>query len=163
MAQKVHQIGRTDDVHEDRCRRCGTSCHIAIPVRERHVVVPGVHCKFLSEGEDGKFGCTVYADRFTQAPWCHHADVAGPLGYLADDCPYGVPAGTGKVRLSEVEFARNWPEILRKLRFWGVPVYVHEASLLAAVSRREGGQWCLEPWPGDDERLRLVRLRAEGA
>ncbi len=161
LALPDHQVGRTDGAHEDKCRRCGVSCHIAIPVRDRHIVVPGMHCKFLAEGTDGKFGCTVYADRFTQAPWCHHADVAAPLGYMADDCPYGTPAGMGKTRLSAVEFERTWPEILRKLRFWGVPIFTHEAALLAEVTRREGGQWRLEPWPGDEERLRLVRVRAE--
>ena len=58
MTVESHQTGRTDIVHEDKCRRCGASCHIAIPVRDRHIVVPGVHCRFLSEGSDGKFGCT---------------------------------------------------------------------------------------------------------
>lgn len=153
-----HQVGRTGGEHEAKCRRCGTSCHVAVPTDKHGVVaVPGLRCMFLeSDGE--LFACTVYADRFTRAPWCHHADVAAPLGYLATDCPYGSPPGEGKVRLSDTDFAAVWPEVLRKIRSWGVPAYVHQAALLAEVARRSGGEWVLEPWPGDPERLRLRHL-----
>jgi hypothetical protein len=148
-----------DDINEDKCRRCGISCHVAVPCRDRLVVVPGLHCKFLSQEDDGRFGCTVYADRYAQAPWCHSAAEAAPLGYLADDCPYGTPAGMGKIRLPDAEFDTVWPELLRKLRFWGLPIHVSEAALLAEVVRREGGTWRLEPWPGDAERVRLIRVQ----
>ncbi len=159
LAQTPDRTGsrRADPPHEQLCRRCGVSCHVALPVRERYVVVPGLHCKFLEEQENNTFGCRVYADRFEQAPWCHHAEIAGPLGYLAQDCPYGTPAGLGKVRVSEEEFAELWPELLGKIRFWGVPTYIDGARLLAEVVRRSGGSWRLEPWPGDSERLRLMR------
>lgn len=153
------QAGRADDDHEAKCRRCGVSCHVAVPVRGRNIVVPGLRCRFLEPDGTG-FVCTVYADRFARAPWCHHAEVAAPLGFLADDCPYGTPEGYGKIRLPDDAFDTLWPDILRKLRNWGVPSYIHTDALLAEVSRREGGAWRLEPWPGDDERLRLLRGRA---
>lgn len=129
---------------------------MAVPT-ERHglVAVPGLRCQFLEPGEADRFDCTVYAERFARAPWCHHADEAAPLGYLAEDCPYGTPPGLGKVRLDDATFDRVWPELLRKMRSWGVPVYVHRAALLAEVQRRTGTAYVLEPWPGDPERLRL--------
>lgn len=157
---------------EDLCRRCGVSCHVAVPVRDgRTVVVPHLHCRFLAPtvhtddatpapGTPGGFGCTVYSDRFAQAPWCHTADDAAPQGFLADDCPYGTPPGMGKQRLPTGELNRLWPEILRRLRVWGVPAYIAPEPFLAEVARREGGRWRLDPWPGGipgDERLRLVR------
>lgn len=147
--------GRADVEHESRCRRCGVSCHVAMPLRGRPVVVPGLHCTFLAADPDGRFQCTVYAERFEKAPWCHHAEIAAPLGYLAVDCPYGVQPGLGKVRLDEREFAKLWPDVLRKLRSWGVPAYIGRAAMLAEVERREGEPYVLEPWPGDPERLRL--------
>lgn len=119
------------------------------------VAVPGLRCQFLEEDGAGLFGCTVYADRFARAPWCHHADDAAPLGYLATDCPYGTPPGLGKVKLEEGAFAAVWPEMLSKIRAWGVPVYVHRQALLAEVTKRTGKPWTLEPWPGDPDRLRL--------
>lgn len=147
---------RNEQAHEDKCRRCGSSCHVAVPTDLRGtVVVPGLHCEFLVAETGGKFACTVYQERFARAPWCHHADVAAPLGYLADDCPYGTPPGQGKIRLGEAEFAQVWPEILRKLRSWGVPSYINQQALLLEVTRRTGRTWTLDPWPGDAERLRL--------
>ncbi len=155
------QPGRADAAHEARCRRCGVSCHVAVPTDHRGaVVVPGFHCVFLRREPDGKFGCSVYADRFAKAPWCHHADVAAPLGYLATDCPYGSPEGGGKVALNEDEFAKVWPEILLKLRSWGVPAYIDRQALLDEVARRTNRRWALEPWPGDEERLRLRSVAA---
>lgn len=149
-------VFRADADHEGKCRRCGISCHMAIP-SDRHglVAVPGLRCQFLEQEPDGRFGCTVYLDRFARAPWCHHADEAAPLGYLASDCPYGTPPGLGKVRLPDDEFDRVWPEMLRKMRSWGVPIYVHRDALIAEVRRRTGIAYELEPWPGDPERLRL--------
>lgn len=147
---------RQDDAHEAKCRRCGVSCHMAIPSDTMGLVaVPGLRCQFLEQGQDGLFACTVYAERFARAPWCHHADEAAPLGYLASDCPYGTPPGLGKVRLADADFDRVWPEMLRKMRAWGVPIYVHREALLAEVRRRTGTAYVLEPWPGDAERLRL--------
>ena len=129
---------------------------MAIPSDSQGLVsVPGLRCQFLEEDGAGLFSCTVYADRFDRAPWCHHADEAAPLGYLATDCPYGTPPGLGKVKLSEAAFSAVWHEMLSKMRSWGVPVYVHRQALLAEVARRTGKTWTLEPWPGDPDRLRL--------
>jgi hypothetical protein len=136
------------------------SCHVAVPVEGvGAVAVPGLRCQFL-EPDGDRFACTVYAERFVRAPWCHHADVAAPLGYLATDCPYGSPPGDGKVKLDAAAFDAVWPEVLRKIRSWGVPDYIHRAALLQEVSHRTGRKWLLEPWPGDPERLRL-RARME--
>ncbi len=151
------QSGRSDELHENKCRRCGVSCHVAVPLLGRTIVVPGLHCQFLQQQPDGKFDCSVYADRFTRAPWCHHADLAAPLGYLADDCPYGVQPGLGKTLLPQAQFDRVWPRLLRTLLQWGVPSLVAQAPLLAELQRREGGSWALEPWPGDPERFKIVK------
>ncbi len=140
----AHQQGANDGVHEDRCRRCGISCHVAVPLGDRAIVVPGLHCRFLAETAPGQFACTVYADRFAQAPWCHHADVASPLGYLAEDCPYGLP-DRGKRRVSETEFRQLWPHIWRILRSWGVPNFVDHDRFLAELQRRTGRAWELVP------------------
>ncbi len=149
--------GRADPKHEGQCRRCGVSCHLAVPLDDRPIMVPGLHCQFLLEEPDGRFSCTVYNDRFDKAPWCHHADLAAPLGFLADDCPYALKQGIsgGKVRLSEDEMADVWPQLLERIRSWGVPVLIDRAALLREVSRREGSAWTLGVWPGDPERLRL--------
>ena len=169
----AHQQGAQDAKHEDKCRRCGVSCHVAVPLpsrlgdaRDRAIVVPGLHCKFLAEEAPGQFACTVYADRFTQAPWCHHADVAGPLGYLADDCPYGMP-DRGKRRVSEAEFREVWPHLWRILRSWGVPNFVHHEHFLEAMRQRTGRSWELVPMhptsPGDQPfavDTQQMRLRA---
>lgn len=121
-------------------------------------MVPGLHCRFLRAEPDGRFGCTVYADRFRLAPWCHHADLAAPLGFLADDCPYALSRGIqgGKIKLDEAELVDAWPQLLERIRSWGMPDMINRAALLREVSRREGGAWRLEVWPGDPERLRLL-------
>ena len=152
--------------HEAQCRRCGVSCHVAVPLGARVVVVPDLHCRFLLQPSPGTFACAVYAERFRAAPWCHHADVAGPLGYLAVDCPHG-RAEVGKVRVSEAEFAKLWPEIWRILRGWGVPAFIDQAAFLAMVARRTGRAWELVPWsvPADGDQpfaaeTQQMRLRA---
>lgn len=164
MPQLPHQQGATDAAHEDKCRRCGNSCHVAVPIGERAIVVPGLHCRYLVEDAPGRFGCSVYAERFAKAPWCHHADVAGPLGYLGHDCPYGTP-GRGKERVSDAEFRQLWPHIWRILRSWGVPNFVDHDQFLAAMHARTGREWELVPMlqPGDqpfDAHTQQMRLRA---
>ncbi len=151
------QTGRSDREHEDKCTRCGTSCHLAVPIGERAVVVPGLHCKFLSAQTDGRFSCTVYGERFERAPWCHHADTAAPAGFLSLDCAYARERGMtkGKERLAEDELALLWPELLQRVRSWGVPNHVGRAALLLEVAAREGGAYELVPWPGDSSRWML--------
>lgn len=157
------QAGRQDPEHEAQCRRCGISCHVAVPHgmgrRERLIVVPGLHCRYLAQTADGQWGCTVYEDRFARAPWCHHADVAAPLGYLAHDCPYGSPPGKGKVRLAKVALDAIWPELLWTMTAHGLPDCIAHEPLLAEVQRRQGVAYTLQPWPGDPERLRLTAVR----
>ncbi len=162
MSSLSHQQGATDPAHEDKCRRCGVSCHVAVPLGDRAIVVDGLHCKFLAEDAPGVFACAVYTDRFAQAPWCHHADVAGPLGYLGHDCPYGVP-GLGKQRVSDAEFRELWPHLWRILRSWGVPNFVHHEHFLAAMHARTGREWELvpmsdlsdQPFATDTQQMRL--------
>ena len=90
------------------------------------------------------------------------ADVAGPLGYLGHDCPYGTP-GRGKQRVSDVEFRELWPHIWRILRSWGVPNFVHHAHFLDAMLVRTGREWELvamdglsdQPFATDTQQMRL--------
>lgn len=154
---RAGQPGRADSEHEDKCRRCGASCHLAVPHDDLAVVFPGLHCRYLSRESDGRFSCTVYPTRFEVAPWCHHADVAVPQGFMATDCPYAMEQGVtdGKSVLSEPELERIWPELLARVRAWGVPSFVGREALLREVTRREGTAWELVPWPGDPERLLL--------
>ncbi|MCO4760551.1 MAG: hypothetical protein KC502_03560 [Myxococcales bacterium] len=136
--------GRSDAAHEAQCRRCGVSCHLAIPVNDVPVMIPGLRCQYLAPTSTG-FDCTVYADRFKVAPWCHHADVAGPQGFLARDCPYVLAEGfgRGKIRLSRQQYDRYWPAILGELLRVGVPEWIHRAALLSMLTAREGGVWQL--------------------
>ncbi len=142
--------GRDDQQHEARCRRCGVSCHLAIPVNGTPVTIPGLRCQFL-ERDGASWQCTVYADRFTRAPWCHHADVAGAQGFLAIDCPYVVAAGykRGKVTVTPSSYDRIWPALLAELQLRGVPHWIHREALRLELTAREGGRWTLRP-EGDE-------------
>jgi len=156
--QRPGEPGRSDDEHESMCRRCGVSCHLAIPVNGVPVVVPGLHCGFLDEVVPGRWACRVYAERFERAPWCHHADLALREGLLAHDCPYaaGTPGVRGKVRLPESTIALLWPILAAEIRRAGVPYFVSQPALLAEFQRREGRTFRLEPDPRDTERVRLL-------
>ena len=142
--------GRDDQKHEAHCRRCGVSCHLAIPVNGTPVTIPGLRCQFL-EPDGALWQCTVYADRFARAPWCHHADVAGPQGFLAVDCPYVVAAGykRGKVTVTRSSYDRIWPALLTELLLRGVPEWIHRDALRRELTAREGGRWILRP-QGDE-------------
>ncbi len=139
------------------------------------MVLPGLRCKFLVAQPNARWGCSVYEDRFARAPWCHHADVAGPQGFLAHDCPYvtgrgetesvaGAPAADGlpfprgrvqgKVRLAASRYDALWPAILAELIRAGVPEWIDRSGLLEELNRRAGEGWTLVPMAG--ERLRLV-------
>ncbi len=151
-ATSIAGASSTDE--ESKCRRCGASCHVAVPAGPiGTLVVPGLHCMFL-EPDAGRFHCSVYSERFERAPWCHTAVEAQPLGYLATDCPYGANADA-KLMLPEEQLLPHWPTLLRNMRAWGVPTYIHQRALLAEVTKRTRRKWVLEPWPGDPERLRL--------
>lgn len=150
-------IAPPDPTAPDRealCRRCGASCHVAVPAGDLgSVVLPGLHCQFLVADGD-KFACSVYERRFEAAPWCHTAEQAQPLGYLATDCPYGSHPD-GKVVVGADALDRLFPAILRNLRAWGVPTYIDRAALLRQLESRTRRRWVLDPWPGDPERLRV--------
>lgn len=141
--------GRDDAAHEGQCRRCGVSCHLAIPVNGTPVTIPGLRCQFL-EREGALWGCQVYANRFEQAPWCHHADVAAPQGFLANDCPYALQGGHthGKITLTGASYDRIWSALLGEIKRCGVPTWIHQDALIEELQRRESGVW---------------RLKAEGA
>lgn len=153
----------SDATHESLCRRCGISCHLAIPINGIAVTVPGLHCKYLAEVARGRFECTVYPQRFELAPWCHHADEAAPLGYLARDCPYALRGGwrAGKVRPGAAAAATVWPLMLAELERDGVPDWIDRPALQCELDRREGaGVLALKALSGMPGRLALVRRRA---
>lgn len=148
---------RSDPAHEALCRRCGISCHLALPVGEQLVEIPALHCKFLAPQPDRKWQCTVYEERFEKAPWCHHADEALPLGFLARDCPYTLQAGLkrGKIRLREPLLSRYWPKLLAAVMREGVPKHVNQQAFLAEVARRQGQAYELIDRGTTDNRLQL--------
>lgn len=152
---------RSDPQHEAQCRRCGISCHLALPVGSQMVEIPSLHCQFLAPQPDRKWTCTVYNERFEKAPWCHHATDAAPAGLLARDCPYAIAAGVkrGKIRLREPLLSRYWPQLFAGVQQEGVPRYVNQAAFLAEVARREGRAWELIDLGRDDNRLTLRPVR----
>ena len=154
---RAGQPGRSDPAHENKCTRCGISCHLAVPINNVPMVVPGLHCKFLKAVGD-KFECSVYDKRFEMAPWCHHADVAVKRGYLSRDCAYTREKnpGVGKVKLSEEDLIHYWPILLDQIQKWGVPEEADAKAIVAEVSRREGRAYALEEWPERPGRLRLL-------
>lgn len=109
---------RDSPEHEALCQRCGIACHAAVGLLDgRQVVVEHLACPFLEQEVDGGlWSCTVYTERFQQAPWCHHARVAAPLGLLREGCLYVSDSnGKGKQRVSSEEYDRLWPEIAEAL------------------------------------------------
>lgn len=73
-------MGAVDDrahqEHEALCRRCGMSCHFAVPVNGLAVVLDELRCRFLGRDGEGRYGCTVYERRFEVAPWCQTVESA---------------------------------------------------------------------------------------
>lgn len=112
--------------HEALCRRCGMSCHFAIPVNGLAVVIDALRCKFLAqeEGEPGRYHCSVYESRYSVAPWCHSAESALHAGFLAQDCPYarGHKGYRGKVRLSPSLQRQVLPAIRSEIVRVGIPI-----------------------------------------
>lgn len=131
----------TDPAHEARCRRCGTSCHAALPINGLPVVVPGLHCKHLAS-DGARFRCTVYERRLEVAPWCHTSDEALTAGLLAQDCPYttGVPGYRGKVWLHARLLRSVMPAVRRELAEKGAPAWVAVEGCLR-VLEGGGGRW----------------------
>ncbi|HAN32562.1 MAG TPA: hypothetical protein DCQ06_13280 [Myxococcales bacterium] len=113
------------------------------------MVIPGLHCKHLAP-TGSTWGCQVYQERFERAPWCYHADEAGPQGFLAHDCPYSHDSahGGGKVRLPPAAMDRIWPAIFREIRRVGVPHWIDRSAFTSALNARQDGHWNLVA--GDD-------------
>ena len=129
--------------HEALCRRCGQSCHFAVPVNGLPVVVDDLHCRFLAREPDGTFTCTVYAERFERAPWCQTVDQALAGGFLARDCPYarGVSGVRGKTRLSPRLMRAAEPAIRAHLLEYGAPFGASEAGIQRFMARTGGGRF----------------------
>lgn len=126
--------------YESLCRRCGVSCHFAIPVNGLAVVIDDLHCRFLEQTPDGRFGCSVYPERFERAPWCATAEEALADGLLAQSCLYTqwTPGYRGKARLSERLMKLVLPAIRAEVLEHGVPVGVSEAGLRRFLERTGG-------------------------
>ena len=145
-----------DEVHEAKCRRCGVSCHFAVPINGLPVVVDGIHCRFLEDTGQGTFRCGVYEERFEHAPWCHTVDSSLKNGLLAQDCLYasGVSGYRGKTRLSKRLEQRVLPHVRAELMAHGVPVGVSTEGVQRFMSRTGGGEWAFE-LSEDGSRFRL--------
>ncbi|HMU39049.1 MAG TPA: hypothetical protein PKE31_08540 [Pseudomonadota bacterium] len=130
---------------EALCRRCGVSCHFAIPVNGLAVVLPELRCRYLAKVQtplpvataDERFHCTVYEDRFEKAPWCMTAERAAEGGFLAQDCPYtkGVAGYRGKVRLSASLRKQVEPAIVAEILRVGVPVGADPLAVLSLLNK----------------------------
>lgn len=135
-------LASTYTEHEDLCRRCGMSCHFAVPVNGLPVVIDALRCRFLGRDAAGRFACTVYDRRFELAPWCHTAEDALAQGLLARDCPYarGVPGYRGKVRLSPQLLKQVLPALRAEVARAGVPIGA-DPDAAAAFLAEGGGTW----------------------
>ena len=133
----------TPHEHEALCRRCGMSCHFAIPVNGLAVVIDALRCKFLARDEAGKFGCSVYERRFAVAPWCHTAESALTGGFLAQDCPYarGVPGYRGKVRLSPALLRKVLPAVRAEVARAGAPIGADPDAVAEFLGEGTGASW----------------------
>lgn len=138
--------GLTEEQHEALCRRCGQSCHFAIPVNGLAVVVDDLCCRFLAKDAEGRFACTVYEERFARAPWCHTAEDALAGGLLAQDCPYarGVRGYRGKTRLHPRLWKQVEPAVRAEVLARGVPAGASEEGLLRFLERTGGGEWRID-------------------
>ena len=137
-------LGAATDAREDLCRRCGVSCHFAVPVNGLPVVIDELRCRYLLRAEDGRFACSVYPQRYQVAPWCHSAEDALLKGLQAQDCPYGrgapsadpaAPRVRGKTRLSPSLLHKVLPAILAEIQRVGVPSGADPAPVQALLER----------------------------
>lgn len=136
--------------HEAKCLRCGRCCYAAVIVNGEHIIVEGLHCKFL-DAEKGT--CPVYTRRFGEAPWCQPASIAAEKGALWDGCPYCSEfPGPRKRQLDPETYKEMWPRIARSLLdMENVPLPFTWEKFFARAERRE-------PF----FRWKLVRYRGEG-
>lgn len=134
---------REHDEHEALCRRCGMSCHFAVPVNGLAVVIDALRCRFLGRDDAGRYACTVYEQRFARAPWCHTADSALGEGFLAQDCPYarGVSGYRGKVRLSPALLRKVLPAIRAEVARAGAPIGADVDAVVAFLGEEGETAW----------------------
>lgn len=157
-------LATTYEEHESLCRRCGMSCHFAVPVNGLPVVIDALRCKFLGRDGEGRFACTVYDRRFELAPWCHTAEDALAQGLLAKDCPYarGIPGYRGKVRLSPQLLKQVLPALRAEVARAGVPIGA-DPDAAAALLAEGGGSWSYTPSPDGTRYLFTRKLEAAEA
>ncbi len=134
--------------HEALCRRCGQSCHFAIPINGLPVVIDDLHCRFLVRKGD-RFHCTVYEERFERAPWCATVNEALADGLLAQDCPYAAHTRgyRGKTRLHSRMMALALPAIRHHVITEGVPAGVSHDGIRRFLERTGGGNFRIVEGP----------------
>ena len=147
--------------HEAECRRCGVSCHLAIPVNGLPIVVPGLCCRFLQKKIDGRYYCTVYEERFERAPWCKGVEECLTMGFLAQDCPYaaGRPGYRGKHNVPRAVLDRLLPVLREHVAEVGVPASVAPEAALRFLEA-DGSRW-EAVWNVAEERTRFRPRAAE--
>jgi len=103
---------------EDKCRRCGVSCHVSIDLDKISVVIEGLHCKYLVQEDTGKWACSTYETRIEDVPWCNDLKHGLAMGTMAMDCLYvaGTTDYNGKTRLNVQDYVAAWPELLTEIR-----------------------------------------------
>lgn len=130
---------------EALCTRCGTSCHFAVDINEVPVVIDELRCRFLARASDGRYGCSVYDDRFERAPWCADLNTALAEGLLGQTCPYvvaqGDPEYAGKHRLTKNERQVALPIIRQALLSEGAPLGACHDGLRDLLATTGGGQF----------------------
>ena len=143
MSKSTEQ--RTHAEHEALCRRCGNSCHFAIPINGLPIVIDDLHCRYLAPVGEGRFECTVYEERFQLAPWCRTAAQALDEGLLSQTCLYArdVPGYRGKTRLQPRLLAPVTPAIRAEVLRCGVPIGASKEGILRFLARTGGGTWRL--------------------
>ncbi len=145
------------EAHESLCRRCGMSCHFAVPVNGLPVVVDDLHCKYLGKDDQGLFGCTIYDERLLRAPWCATVEESLEDGLLAQDCLYTkfAPGYKGKTRLHRRLMEKALPHIRAHILAEGVPYGVSEEGLRAFLERTGGGDFRFQQ-SADGVRIHIV-------
>jgi uncharacterized cysteine cluster protein YcgN (CxxCxxCC family) len=100
---------------EKYCVRCGECCHASVIIQTQNgparITIPELPCKFLEDNN-----CTVYEDRFKQAPWCQDLYSAAIKGLLSTKvCPYvnTLENYHGAQRLSSEQYEKYKPVILK--------------------------------------------------
>jgi hypothetical protein len=144
----------TPEIIEDKCRRCGVSCHATVDLNDEFIVIEGLHCKYLTREDSGVWTCSTYETRLTDVPWCQDRHDGRLTGAFAMDCPYveGAEGYRGKRRLSAQEYVERWPELMDLIRSiaWNDEVNL-EGFAKQLEQTYPGYRWYFEPtteYPG---------------